>query len=147
MALLLPSLLSTARLERVVLISRHGERERLAKHHTHLGEADDPHLTLGGIEHLSRVGAVLRELYLAPSCAHDTCLAGRGALDAHEIRAESSALARTLGTAKVVLDRMRHDATRPVPVYSRLESSDYVLRGYSGGKCAALTTAIGSWHS
>ena len=152
-----------ATLERVVLVSRHGIRERLVKHHTHLGEAGGtrieggPALTDDGLLHLSRVGAVLRELYLAPACASvGTCLADPDdddGLDGHEIRAESSGLARTLGTANVLLQSLAPPPTaslhvqRPVPVYSQPDSSDYLLRGYAGGKCAAFTAAIRAWQT
>ena len=105
----LTSLSAEGALQQLILISRHGERERLFKHHN-LSEAGGPEggpsLTVAGLEHVSRVGAALRARYLAPETCGDRCLTGelgRGRFAPHELHAESSGLARTLGTAEVLL--------------------------------------------
>ena len=75
----LTSLSAEGALQQLILISRHGERERLFKHHN-LSEAGGPEggpsLTVAGLEHVSRVGAALRARYLAPETCGDRCLNG-----------------------------------------------------------------------
>ena len=147
-------------LERVVLVSRHGERERLFKHHTSLAEhtgMGGPPLTQRGVEHVARVGAALRARYILPeTCSQtETCLMGTlgtGGFAAHELHAESSGLARTLSTASVLLDglvppsarRMGGAVAPAIPVYSGEEREDMLLRGYA--KCPALSSRIQAWH-
>ena len=133
---------TTATLERVVLISRHGERERLVKQHTHLVEEDavdgGPALIPAGLAQAAKVGTALRKRYGTTSSLGD--------LGPHTVRAESSALARTLVTATVLLHSLTNSRGGPVPIFSRLEETDYILRGYAGGKCAALTERIAEWQ-
>lgn len=138
------------RLERAILLSRHGQRESLTKHHTTLHESGlidegGPRLTRSGLGQLQRVGKVFHNLYFAPTCQNSSCLAGHGSLNEEDIHAESTGLARTLSTAAAVLQTLAlSEATiaLPQPVYSRLESNDFLLRGYAGGKCAALADGI-----
>ena len=106
MALAVFSLPAPGSLQQLVLIQRHGERERLFKHQnlSESGIAGGAALTVAGLEHISSVGAALRARYLAPDTCGVRCLAGelgRGRWAAHELHAQSSGLARTLGTAAV----------------------------------------------
>eukprot|EP00908_Phaeocystis_cordata_P025071 Transcript_7527.p1 GENE.Transcript_7527~~Transcript_7527.p1 ORF type:complete len:494 (+),score=144.62 Transcript_7527:55-1536(+) len=152
----LTSLSAEGALQQLILISRHGERERLFKHHN-LSEAGGPEggpaLTVAGLEHVSRVGAALRARYLAPETCGDRCLTGelgRGRFAPHELHAESSGLARTLGTAEVLLRSLVPPAVRgelPIAVYSRPDPDDYLLRGYAGAKCPELAARVGEFHA
>ena len=90
----------------LILISRHGERERLFKHHTSHNERTDPPLTHNGLPTIARVGSDLRRLYLDPTTCGETCLRGGGALELSQVRAESSGYARTIGTAEVLLSSL-----------------------------------------
>ena len=136
-----------------MLIGRHGERERLSKHPTSLAEGSDggPSLTAAGVEHIARVGAALRERYLSPESCGDHCLngaLGAGGFSPDELRADSSGLARTLGTAEVLLNALVPPAVRgsmPIAVYSRPDAEDWLLRGYT--QCPALAEQIGTWHA
>lgn len=134
------------------MFSRHGERERLVKHHTTLQEIGSgldggPQLTPDGLKQLARVGQVLNKLYFAPSCSHEDCLAGSGTIDRHQIHAESSSLARTLSTALVILQHLLPPNAYPTPIYSLPDSMDYRLRGYAGSKCATFVSSISKWQS
>ncbi|KAL1525988.1 hypothetical protein AB1Y20_020813 [Prymnesium parvum] len=153
---MLAALTSFAAVERVALLSRHGERERLIKHHTTLDEAGadssrygGPALLASGLGQLSRVGQALREVYLSPTCAPEACLAGTGVLERADVHAESSGLVRTLDTAAVLLGRLSppRGGGPPQTVFSRAEAEDYVLRGYAADKCAALTRSLREWYS
>lgn len=149
------ALVTAAQLDRVVLISRHGARERLVKHHTLLVENADagPPLTTAGVEHIRLVGAALRARYTAPSCtATKTCLAGAigsGGFARSEIAAQSTHTDRTLGTAEVLLASLLPTSVRagyPLPIASQLDETDYVLRGYANHKCAAQAAKISALY-
>lgn len=146
---------SAAGLERVLLISRHGERERLVKHSTTLHEHSTgeggPALTLDGLDRVHHTGAMLRARYLEPATCGDRCLLNFDAQQPDHTYAESSGLARTLGTATVLLQGLVPDFARaaspsgvpqPLPVYSRHDADDYLLRGYANGKCPALAVGL-----
>ena len=142
-------------LQQLVLISRHGERERLFKHHnlSESGPEGGAALTAAGLEHISRVGATLRTRYLTPETCGARCLIGelgRGRWAAHELHAESSGLARTLGTAEVMLHSLVPPTVRgglPIPVYSRADPDDFLLRSYAGGKCPMLAERISEFRT
>ena len=75
---------------------------------------------------------------------------GRGRFAPHELHAESSGLARTLGTAEVLLRSLVPPAVRgelPIAVYSRPDPDDYLLRGYAGAKCPELAARVGEFHA
>lgn len=144
-------------LDRLILITRHGERERLVKHHASLGEDTGPDggpsLTQAGLHRATQVGSALRARYLSPATCGDRCLVGalgRGGYESHELRAESSGLARTLGTAEVLLNSLVPPNVRqgrPIPVYSRPDADDIWLRGYVDGKCPAMHARIDEFRS
>mmetsp|Transcript_28005 Transcript_28005/g.85518 ORF Transcript_28005/g.85518 Transcript_28005/m.85518 type:complete len:92 (-) Transcript_28005:1454-1729(-) len=58
-------------LQKVFVLTRHGERERLVKHSHKLQErGQDPPLSQGALLELSRLAAALRERYLlSPTCS------------------------------------------------------------------------------
>ena len=155
MALAVLSLPAPGSLQQLVLIQRHGERERLFKHQnlSESGIAGGAALTVAGLEHISSVGAALRARYLAPDTCGVRCLAGelgRGRWAAHELHAQSSGLARTLGTAEIMLSSLVPPAVRgglPIPVYSRPDAEDLLLRGYAGGKCPMLTARLDEFRA
>ena len=154
-ALALSSLPATGSLQQLVIIQRHGERERLLKHQnlSESGPEGGAALTAAGLKHISRVGEALRARYMTPESCGARCLVGelgRGRWAAHELHGESSALARTLGTAEVMMRSLVPPAVRgglPIPVYSRPDADDYLLRGYAGGKCPMLTARIDEFHA
>lgn len=149
----------SATLNKVVIISRHGERERLNKDHlTGVEESGlGPPLTLQGLVHVGGTGAALRARYLSPACAATgTCLGGAigaGSFSSSEVRAQSTQTARTLGTAEVLLDALLPPATRPtaagvhypLSIESRADDTDYVLRGYANHKCDAQASRVAAW--
>ena len=151
MALALCSLPAPGSLQQLVIIQRHGERERLFKHQN-LSESGAA-LTAGGLKHISRVGVALRTRFLTPETCGSRCLLGelgRGRWAAHELHAESTGLARTLGTAEVMLRSLVPPDVRgelPIPVYSRPDADDFLLRGYAGGKCPMLTARINEFRA
>ncbi len=155
MALAVFSLPAPGSLQQLVLIQRHGERERLFKHQnlSESGIAGGAALTVAGLEHISSVGAALRARYLGPDTCGVRCLAGelgRGRWAAHELHAQSSGLARTLGTAEIMLSSLVPPAVRgglPIPVYSRPDAEDFLLRGYAGGKCPMLTARLDEFRA
>ena len=134
----------------LILISRHGERERLFKHHTSHNERTDPPLTHNGLPTIARVGSDLRRLYLDPTTCGETCLRGGGALELSQVRAESSGYARTIGTAEVLLSSLMPSSTRgtpplPLPIYSwRGAVDDPLLRGYAN--CPRLASGLEAWR-
>ena len=152
-------------IERLLLLSRHGKRQRLVKHHDTLHESGGlsaeggPELTVDGLDRILRTGTALRKRYLEKGACDETCLAissGDGKLSPHMIRVESTGLARTISTATVLINGLVPDSTRdasptggiplPIPVYSRPSSEDYVLRGYADGKCPALVQQVEDWQ-
>ena len=155
MALALCSLPAPGSLQQLVIIQRHGERERLLKHQnlSETGTEGGAALTVAGLKHISRVGAALRARFLTPETCGSRCLLGElglGRWAAHELHAESSGLARTLGTAEVMLRSLVPPAVRgelPIPVYSRPDANDFLLRGYAGGKCPMLTARINEFRA
>ena len=139
-------------LQLLILVSRHGERERLSKHHTSLAEASDPALTQTGLTTIKSVGNLLRARYLDPNTCGSNCLngtLGNGGFAAHEVRAESSGFARTLGTAEVLLSSLfpvdrRGSLSLPLPIFSHTPEADARLRGYY--RCPVLGAALEAWR-
>ena len=117
MAVALCSLPAPGSLQQLVIIQRHGERT------FETGTEGGAALTVAGLKHISRVGAALR--FLTPETCGSRCLLGelgRGRWAAHELHAESSGLARTLGTAEVMLRSLVPPAVRgelPIPLAPR----------------------------
>ena len=136
-------------IEALVLVSRHGERERLFKHHTsHDERASDPPLTRNGLATIATMGTHLHSRYLDPSTCGDLCLIG---LNLSQVHAESSGFARTIGTAEVLLSHlvpasMRGTPPLPLPVYSSRDGvqDDALLRGYS--RCPRLAAGLDEWR-
>lgn len=90
-------------LSRAIVTTRHGQRKRLVKHSSVLGEPSDPPLSLGGLEDATELGKALRARYVWPGCEPTgTCLGTREEVQG-DVRAESSGLARTLSTAQGLL--------------------------------------------
>jgi len=145
-----------AKLERVVLVTRHGERERLWKHPSTLSESVEgeskeggPSLTDVGVTHLQEVGRQLRERYFHPAC-QATCLEGRIGSAVYlpdEVWVESSGLDRSLGSAFALHHSMWASSNGtsglPVPIHSRREADDQVLRAYT--KCPELGPRLLRW--
>lgn len=141
-------------LEKVVIITRHGERERLVKHSHVLVESSDPPLSLGGLHDVAKLGAAMRSRYFVPGCTQTSTCLGDNEEVMDTVRAESSGLARTLGTAQALMRSLLPDPLRataaglallPTPVYSRLDGQDTLLRAYT--KCPAHARRIARWHS
>jgi len=139
-------------LKKVLIISRHGERERLVKYAHLLGESSDPPLSLGGLHDMAVLGEAMRSRYFEPDCtAGGTCLGSQEEL-MYSVRAESSGLARTLGSAEALMHTLYPDSIReaaagltlPTPVYSRRDGEDTVLRAYT--KCPAHSARIAGWY-
>eukprot|EP00947_MAST-08B_sp_MAST-8B-sp1_P004580 g4580.t1 len=155
----LASLAATAsaavKVDRVVLIVRHGERTRLEKHATTLEEQahSGPQLTAAGTASMRRLGTELRARYnsLDLGCAGPTGTAADTCVHSTQfqstVAAISSGLDRTLQSATAALDGFfSEQQSAPVPIYSRPDDSDVVLRGYT--KCPALSSAISAfWTS
>eukprot|EP00931_Biecheleriopsis_adriatica_P077668 TRINITY_DN51188_c0_g1_i1.p1 TRINITY_DN51188_c0_g1~~TRINITY_DN51188_c0_g1_i1.p1 ORF type:complete len:497 (+),score=74.59 TRINITY_DN51188_c0_g1_i1:59-1492(+) len=151
-----------AALDRLVIVSRHGEREQLWKHHATQAEAlageGGPPLTAQGVAHLRAVGNLLRDRYTRPTCVPELCLKGAVGdrrYDASKVRVESSGLERTLGSAYAlqaglfpagsVSGSANSAYNLPVPVYSRPDAEDYLLRAYT--KCTLHAESVAKWHS
>jgi len=154
---------SIAALERLVLVSRHGERQRLWK--DQVTQAEDkageggPRLTAKGAKELVDVGGSLRQRYMRPGCSQARCLEGsigNGTYVPAEVRAESSGLARTLGSAyalhegllpqgSVPSGGLAGSVVVPIPVYSRPKSEDFILRGYT--MCSSQERSVENWYS
>lgn len=147
---------------RVILLQRHGARPHLNKAPDTLAEGTlgGPSLTVEGLPTLAGIGAELRKRYMcsAPPGAGDTsCLGGvigSGLYDSSELHAESSGLQRTLQTAEVTLDALVPSAARPssdgismpIAVYSRADSTDYIIRGYTAAKCPLVGEWLSTWR-
>ena len=139
-------------LQFVVLISRHGERERLVKHHTSLNEQDDPALRRSGLPTIAAVGHHLRAKYLDEATCGDSCVIEITGNDfvPHATRAESSGFARTLGTAETLLSSLFPAEARglpplPLPIYAHKNSEDALLRGYA--QCPLLASGLEAWRA
>lgn len=134
-------------LSRAIVTTRHGQRKRLVKHSSVLGEPSDPPLSLGGLEDATELGKALRARYVWPGCEPTgTCLGTREEVQG-DVRAESSGLARTLSTAQGLLAALfpsGADAQVPTPIYSRADKQDAMLRSYS--KCPTHSARIARWH-
>lgn len=134
-------------LQHLIIVGRHGERRRLVKHSKTLqeesAETGGPPLTPAGLSNISAVGRALRARYLAvPSC-DTTCLLG---FSSDRVRVESSGLARTLGTATVMLDallppQLSPPPRLPIPIFTA--AGEHVLRGYHD--CPALGRRVDAW--
>lgn len=146
--------LGEAVLERVILVSRHGERQRLRKHASTLSEAGSadggPGLTQLGIRHMKSVGTELQRRYFPPGCHNDRrmCLDGSSPAYAPEkVWVESSGLDRSLMSAVALHDNLWVDMNvtggLSVPVHSRRDADDHVLRAYT--KCPSLSAGIARW--
>ena len=68
MVLALCSMPAPGSLQQLVIIQRHGERERLFKHQnlSESGTEGGAALMAGGLKHISRVGTALRARFLTP---------------------------------------------------------------------------------
>jgi hypothetical protein len=139
-------------LDQVFIVTRHGERERLVKHSHVLVESSDPPLSLGGLHDMAKLGAAMTNRYFAPGCTETSTCLGDSKEVMDTVRAHSSGLARTIGTALALMQALHPDASReslsglamPIPVYSRLDSQDTMIRAYT--KCAAHAERIDEWH-
>lgn len=82
---------------KAIVITRHGRRSRLDKNPHHLRESSDPPLSAQALPEIAALAEALRSRYLEPSCAANGACLDTGS---RGVRAESSGLARTLGTAE-----------------------------------------------
>eukprot|EP00913_Durusdinium_trenchii_P008001 g7504.t3 len=148
----------TAGLERVVLVSRHGERERLIKDQLTQEESEGggPPLTARGAADAAAVGRALRQRYVRPGGCSQRCLGGEvgatGNYQPGEVHCESSALARTLQSAYALQEGLFPGGSVaeaapavPLPVYSRPTGEDFILRGYT--KCSVQAQKLKDWYS
>lgn len=159
--LLLSLLVYASALERVVLVSRHGERQRLVKDaltQQEEGAVGGPLLTATGAAAEKALGQLLRQRYTRPGGCTDRCLngqVGNGVYAQDEVHAESSGLARTLQSAYALhaglfpqgsVESSGGEAVQvPLPVYSRPTGEDFILRGYT--MCTAQARNLEAWQS
>ncbi|CAE8607707.1 unnamed protein product, partial [Polarella glacialis] len=140
-------------LSRLILVTRHGHRQRLYKNASTLSEgaaAGGPSLTATGVSHMKEVGGELQARYFPPACNRNSqfCLEGSGpAYVPSEVRVESSSLDRTLLSAYALHSTLWKSLNAtfglPVPVNTRSDQDDAVIRAYT--KCPAHSARILQW--
>eukprot|EP00930_Biecheleria_cincta_P025717 TRINITY_DN18258_c0_g1_i2.p1 TRINITY_DN18258_c0_g1~~TRINITY_DN18258_c0_g1_i2.p1 ORF type:complete len:460 (+),score=56.95 TRINITY_DN18258_c0_g1_i2:94-1473(+) len=117
------------------------------------GSADGgPGLTQLGIQHMKSVGTELQRRYFPPGCHNERamCLSGIDSSPAYspgQVWVESSGLDRSLMSAVALHNNLWVDMNATgglsVPVHSRSDTDDHVLRAYT--KCPSLSASIARW--
>jgi len=144
-----------AALEGLIMVTRHGDREPLWKHHSSLTEDRQqqknfggPGLTAEGASRLEIIGQGLRKRYFQPTCNGDLCFSDwDGEHEPSYVHVESSGLLRSLQSAyalhKGFFPAENRSIALPIPVYSRVDAEDWVVRAYT--KCPKITAKLGEW--